>query len=110
MDNSIDNIITCFDCEKILCKDNLFDEYIAKYSETYEAVKLLPLSQVIAYFNYYNNFSPYSTQHGIKGTEYDNVLVVMDNGKWNNYNFKYYFERTTGKETIINRTEQIFYV
>jgi len=58
---------------------------------------------------YYNDHSPYSTQHGIKGAEFENVLVVMDNGRWNNYNFKYLFEGT-GNESVIQRTERIFYV
>ena len=34
----------------------------------------------------------------------------MDNGKWNNYNFEYYFEQTPKKESVIQRTEKIFYV
>lgn len=65
---------------------------------------------MVAYYKYYNNFSPYSTQHGIKGAEFDNVLVVMDNGRWNQYNFQYYFEKAKGKDSIIARTEKIFYV
>ena len=36
--------------------------------------------------------------------------MVMDNGQWNKYNFKYYFEETHGKDSIISRTERIFYV
>ena len=35
--------------------------------------------------------------------------MVMDNGGWNNYNFKSIFEKT-GKDTVIQRTERIFYV
>lgn len=30
--------------------------------------------------------------------------------KWNNYNFKYFLEQTPGKESVIERTERIFYV
>jgi DNA helicase-2/ATP-dependent DNA helicase PcrA len=63
-----------------------------------------------AYYEYYNNLSPYSTQHGIKGAEFDNVLVILDNGKWNKYNFQHYFEKTPGKESIIERTKKLFYV
>jgi DNA helicase-2/ATP-dependent DNA helicase PcrA len=46
----------------------------------------------------------------VKGAEYDNVFVILDNGRWNNYNFKYLFEGTQGKETIIERTRKMLYV
>ena len=106
----IETMITCFDQEKLLHRDDRLVDYIKEYPETYDKIKSLPFTQVMAYFRYYNDFSPYSTQHGIKGAEFENVLVIMDNGKWNNYNFKYYFEKTAGKESIISRTERIFYV
>ncbi|MDH6366417.1 MULTISPECIES: ATP-dependent helicase [unclassified Breznakia] len=107
---SIGDLIERFDRERLVKKDNRLDDFLENHSEVYDKIKVLPKSQVIAYFKYYNDFSPYSTQHGIKGAEFDNVLVVMDNGRWNNYNFKYFFEDTTGKESIIKRTERIFYV
>ncbi|MDE5820106.1 MAG: UvrD-helicase domain-containing protein [Lachnospiraceae bacterium] len=107
---TIGDIIDCFDKEKFLKKDDSFEAYVEKYGEIYNKVKILPATQLMSYFSYYNNYSPYSTQHGIKGAEFENVLVVMDNGRWNNYNFKYYFEQTPGKESVIRRTERIFYV
>lgn len=106
----IETMINRFNQEGLLRKDDRIDDYITEHSETYDKIKPLPFTQVMAYFKYYNDFSPYSTQHGIKGAQFDNVLVIMDNGKWNNYNFKYYFEKIAGKESIINRTERIFYV
>ena len=106
----IGDLISKFDQEHLIKKDDKLIEFIEKNAETYDKVKTLPSSQLLAYFKYYNNFSPYSTQHGIKGAEFDNVLVVMDNGNWNKYNFRYYFEKTAGKESIIQRTERIFYV
>jgi len=106
----IDTMINRFNQESLVRKDDRLDVYITEHTETYDKIKALPFTQAMAYFKYYNDFSPYSTQHGIKGAEFDNVLVIMDNGRWNNYNFKYYFEKTTGKESVISRTERIFYV
>ena len=103
-------MIEYFDKEKFLKKDDNFEAYIEKHGEIYDKVKILPSTQLMPYFSYYNSYSPYSTQHGIKGAEFENVLVVMDNGKWNNYNFEYYFEQTPKKESVIQRTEKIFYV
>jgi len=107
---TIETIIAAFNNERLLRKDDKLEEYFDNNAERFDAIKGLPLSQVLAYYAYYNEHSPYSTQHGIKGAEFENVLVVMDNGKWNNYNFKYLFEGTAGKESIIQRTERIFYV
>ena len=107
---TIEAVINTLDQKRLLRKDDRLDGYIEKYAEIYDKVKVLPLSQLRAYYDYYNEFSAYSTQHGIKGAEFDNVLVIMENGGWNNYNFKYYFEKTIGKESIIARTERIFYV
>lgn len=107
---SIGQLIETFDKERFVRKDDRFSEFLENHAETYNRIKELPASQVTAYFKYYNDFSPYSTQHGIKGAEFDNVLVIMDNGRWNNYNFKYYFEQTPDKESVIQRTERIFYV
>ncbi len=46
----------------------------------------------------------------LKVAEFDNVFVILDNGKWNQYNFKYLFEETSDKESIIERTKKMFYV
>ncbi|MCL1798335.1 MAG: ATP-dependent helicase [Eggerthellaceae bacterium] len=107
---TIEAVINTLDQERLLRKDERLEYYIVKHGEIFEKVKVLPLSQLRAYFDYYNELSAYSTQHGIKGAEFDNVLVIMENGGWNKYNFKYYFENTPDKETIIARTERIFYV
>ena len=110
LDINIGQLIEAFDKERFVRKDDRFNEFLENHVETYDRIKVLPASQVLAYFKYYNDFSPYSTQHGIKGAEFDNVLVIMDNGRWNNYNFKYFFEQTPGKESVIQRTQRIFYV
>ena len=106
---TIEDIINLFYQEKLLKKSNKFKHYIENYSDTYDKVKILPSKQILSYFSYYNSYSPYSTQHGIKGAEFENVLVVLDNGNWNTYNFNYYFENRFDKETIMKRTEKIFY-
>jgi DNA helicase-2/ATP-dependent DNA helicase PcrA len=110
MTKTIETVIKEFNGKHLLVIDDRLNEYITNNQERYDKIKLLPISQILAYHAYYNSFSPYSTQHGIKGAEFDNVLVVMDNGRWNNYNFKYYFEGTVGKESVVGRTERIFYV
>ena len=54
--------------------------------------------------------TPYSTKHGTKGSEFENVLVVIDDTAWRNYNFDKYFSNDTTSESIYNRTRNLFYV
>lgn len=63
---------------------------------------------------------PFSTQHKIKGLEFRDVLIILHNGGWNNYNFEYLFdpdiqETLTSAQkksypNILNRTKKLFYV
>lgn len=45
--------------------------------------------ELMAYYKFILQNTPYSTQHGVKGEEYKKVLVVYDDVEagWNNYNF-----------------------
>ena len=54
--------------------------------------------------------TPYSTKHGTKGSEFENVLVVIDDTAWRNYNFDKYFSNDTSNESVYNRTRNLFYV
>jgi DNA helicase-2/ATP-dependent DNA helicase PcrA len=107
---TIGETIDEFDKNGIVKPDDRINEYIKEKADLASSVKSLPFSQLSAYYEYYNDLSPYSTQHGVKGAEFDNVLIILDNGKWNKYNFQYYFEKTSGKESIIERTKKLFYV
>lgn len=60
-------------------------------------------------YDYLEGYLPFSTQHKTKGSEFPSVLVVLDNGMWSQYNFKYLFERN-GTDSVRNRSEKIFYV
>lgn len=58
----------------------------------------------------------YSTEHGVKGEEYDNVIFVISKG-WNQYQFETYAPMITGlvdiprgKETSFERNRNLFYV
>ena len=71
--------------------------------------------------------TPFSTQHKTKGSEFNNVLVILDNGNWSDYNFEYLFDENNIKQQLIDgksrtkrklesfprilsRTQKIFYV
>ncbi len=49
----------------------------------------MPTNELFAYRDFILKSTPYSTQHGVKGEEYPNVLVVFDDieANWNQYSF-----------------------
>jgi DNA helicase-2/ATP-dependent DNA helicase PcrA len=56
----------------------------------------------------------YSTDHGVKGEEYDNVIFVIGRG-WNNYNFEKYMPMnpatiSAGDQSAYERNRNLFYV
>ena len=58
--------------------------------------------ELLAYRDFIEENTPYSTQHGVKGEEYQNVLVVFDDveANWNQYSFsKLLTPRTAGAPT-----------
>ena len=106
---NIEDIINLSDKLNLIKIDDSLKEYIKEKTELYEKIKILPYRQIVNIYEFEKGNSPYSTQHGVKGAEFNNVFVVLDNGRWNQYNFQYLFEET-GKESIIERTKKIFYV
>jgi len=50
---------------------------------------VMPTDELFAYRDFIEENTPYSTQHGVKGEEYPNVLVVFDDveANWNQYSF-----------------------
>ena len=94
-----------------ICKiDDKLQVFIESKPYLYNRVKQVPFIEFQNLYDYLKGFTPFSTQHKIKGAEFNNVLVVLDNGGWPSYNFKYLFENTPNKESVITRTEKIFYV
>lgn len=94
----------------VIKNDKHLNDFIDSSEYIYNRVRQVPYQEFINLYNYLEGFTPYSTQHKTKGSEYDNVLIVLDNGNWPKYNFKYLFENTKDKEEIIERTQKLFYV
>lgn len=75
----------------------------------------LSTSEIQAYAEFINEKSPFSTQHGVKGEEYDNVLVFFDDveAAWTQYSFsKLFLPNLAGKGTDgqIQRSRRLAYV
>lgn len=73
-------------------------------------------SQFIAVRDFLYPDAQFSTEHGVKGEEYDNVVFVISKG-WNQYQFETYAPMITGhssipkgKEASFERNRNLFYV
>ncbi|MBV6654818.1 MAG: ATP-dependent helicase [Mameliella sp.] len=92
------------------------EEDIQKSRTLSEAQKIRNISyqELIALSDFVNNYTPFSTKHGVKGAEFDDVLVVLGRG-WNQYNWNEFLEWSAvgfpkEKEESYARNRNLFYV
>ncbi|MFZ4861897.1 UvrD-helicase domain-containing protein [Sphingobacterium sp. Mn56C] len=124
---TIEEVITDADEKRICIIDDRLKDFKNKKSYLYKRIKDVQFSEFQNLFEYLEGKTPFSTQHKTKGAEFDNVLVILDNGNWNDYNFNYIFDKeniyqqlVNGKSKtksklesfprILDRTQKIFYV
>ncbi|MFH0853730.1 MAG: UvrD-helicase domain-containing protein [bacterium] len=79
-------------------------------------LRKVPYREVIALSNFINGYTPFETKHGVKGAEFENVLVVVGRG-WNQYNFNQLLEWAgdlrsipANKMDTFERNRNLFYV
>lgn len=74
----------------------------------------LDYSQFLAAIDFLYPEAEFSTEHGVKGEEYDNIIFVIGKG-WNQYQFEIYAPMIkngvpAGKEASFIRNRNLFYV
>ena len=79
-----------------------------------EKLRPIPYSELVSLAEFINDYTPFSTKHGVKGAEFENILVVLGRG-WNLYNWNQFLEwfpdRYPGnKEGSYVRNRNLFYV
>ena len=83
----------------------------------------LPINMVRSYDDYVNHRSQFDTHQGVKGLEFDRVMVIIDDSEAKGFLFSYdklfgikdlseadLKNKDNGKETSIERTQRLFYV
>ena len=86
----------------------------------------VPYQQLINYTKYINDETPYATHHGVKGLEFDRVMIIMNDYKKRgrgalSASYEKLFgvvpesetdlkNQRDGKETDLQRTRRLFYV
>ncbi|MCB9747948.1 MAG: ATP-dependent helicase [Candidatus Omnitrophica bacterium] len=106
---TIEEIINGAHVKEICLIDDKLEEFKVKNEYLYNRVKEVEYNEFQKLYDYLEGKTPFSTQHKTKGTEFDNVLVILDNGGWNKYNFENMF-LNTGTASVLERTQKIFYV
>ena len=90
-------------------KENIEDEKVKKDREFYNSLMQTKYDEVININEYIEKQTPFSTKHGVKGAEYDNVLVVIDDS-WNMYKDNDVFANNTKNQGRYERTKNLLYV
>ena len=109
---TIGDVITLADTKGVLRVDDKLANYEDAYEYIYKRVCSVPFKEFHSLYEYLEGRTPLSTQHKTKGTEFDHVLVLMDNGRWNQYNYGHLLSGTPrGKsDKPRERTNKLFYV
>lgn len=74
----------------------------------------VPYEEVRHLVKFINDNTPFSTKHGVKGAEFENVLIVLGRG-WNLYNWSQFLEWSkdgipVAKRDSFERNRNLFYV
>ena len=79
-------------------------------------IRAVPYQEIVALCRYLSGHSPFETKHGVKGVEFENVVVVVGRG-WNQYNFNQMLELAADDRQIpvnrraaFERNRNLFYV
>jgi DNA helicase II / ATP-dependent DNA helicase PcrA len=106
---TIGDVIEQADTDGLIQIDDRLIRFQEDKEYVYNQVVQLPFAEFQRLYDYLEGNTPFSTQHKTKGREYPRVLVILDNGGWNNYNFEYLFAGG-GSDSVRERTAKIFYV
>ena len=126
-DKTIEDIIDEAHDKGICLKTYNLLKFQTEKEYAYNRIKKVKFSEFQNVYNYLEGLTPYSTQHKVKGDEFNNVLVILDNGNWNKYNFEYLFDSLNQEKNLkagksktksklesfyrtLPRTQKIFYV
>lgn len=94
-----------------------------KESSAIQRFFAVPVVDFWGYLKYYSQQSPFATQQGVKGAQFDRVVTVLDDneGKHSQFSYDKYFGLTelsandkknieAGDDHVVSRTRRLFYV
>ncbi|WP_075344672.1 AAA family ATPase [Tenacibaculum agarivorans] len=110
--SKIKDILDYIETSELFNIDPRITEFIEKNPYIIERIKRVNYSEIENLYNYTEGLSSYSTQHGVKGDEFDNVLVVINKDKISQLTvcYKTLFEGDSEDKKYYDRTLNLFYV
>lgn len=94
----------------LLQEDDRFTDFISNNGwYLWERIKNIEYKEYRNSVKYLKEYSSLSTQHSVKGSEYNNVFVILDSANWKNYDFKTIFDKNDNSNKAL-RTQRLFYV
>ncbi|MCK6648200.1 MAG: UvrD-helicase domain-containing protein [Bacteroidia bacterium] len=108
-EKTIEVIITEAHEKGVCLADERLERFRTEKEYLYNRVKKVQFKEFQKLFEYLEGKTPFSTKHKTKGDEFDDVLVVLDNGGWNKYNFENLF-LGTGSANVLSNSQKLFYV
>ena len=110
-DTTIGRVLELAERTGLISKDDLFTNFIENRGRyLWLRLEKLPFQEYVNSIAYLREYLSVITQHKVKGSEYENVLVLLDNGQWNEYNFDTLFGKGSSNVNVQNRTKRLFYV
>lgn len=86
------------------------DDRAQRRADLTSAVRGCSYRQAMAFSLYKNEQTPLATQHGVKGAEFEDVVVVIDDKAWTMYSLNEMLTDPSGTKDRIVRTKNLFYV
>ena len=132
--HSVGDVIAFIKEKRLAILDERFDELLEVYKEATPLevespensgyrFMLCNANELWGHRRYIEELSPFATQQGVKGAEFEKVLVIIDDeeGKTNTFSYGKYFgsrelsdtdERNIaeGRDSVVDRTRRLFYV
>lgn len=110
-DKTIGEILDFVEEKGIVQKSDGLIRYVERNKYLFHRVSQIKYEEFHNLYEYLEGRTPFSTQHKTKGAEFEDVFVILDNGRWNNYNFeKLFIGGDTTSAKVVERTKKIFYV
>lgn len=84
----------------------------AKHQALLTTLLAVPYREISVYRAVLQSNLPYSTKHGVKGGQFKNVLVILDDAgaNWNQYSFGNLLGGTDTSNSRLQRSRNLFYV
>jgi DNA helicase-2/ATP-dependent DNA helicase PcrA len=86
------------------------DERSEQTRQFLDALRAVPYREVIAFSDFRETQTPFATQHGVKGAEFPNVIVAIDDSSWTQYNMGNLLAGADTSSSRLERSRNLLYV